>query len=95
MAKLYVGNLNFDTTEDELKVFFGEVSEPNRVTVIRDKFTNRSRGFAFVEFDDAEVANKVIAELNGRQLSGRALKVNEAKPQESRSGGGGGRDRRF
>jgi len=97
MAKLYVGNLNFDTNEDELKVFFSEVAEPNRVTVIRDKFTNRSRGFAFVEFDDADAANKAVAELNGRQLSGRALKVNEAKPQENRAGGGGGggRDRRF
>lgn len=97
MAKLYVGNLNFDTTEDDLKAFFAEVSEPNRVTVIRDKFTNKSRGFAFVEFDDAEMSSKVVAELNGRQLGGRALKVNEAKPQENRSGGGGGggRDRRY
>ncbi len=98
MAKLYVGNLNFDTSEDELRVFFSEVCEPSRVTVIRDKFTNRSRGFAFAEFDDADAANKVVAELNGRELGGRALKVNEAKPQENRTGGGGGgggRDRRY
>ena len=97
MAKLYVGNLNFDTTEEELKAFFGEVGEPNRVTVIRDKFTNRSRGFAFVEYEDAELSSRAIAELNGRQLAGRALKVNEAKPQENRGGGGGGggRGRRF
>jgi len=90
MAKLYVGNLNFETTEDDLKAFFAEVAQVSRATVIRDKFTNQSRGFAFVEIDDAAVASKAIAALNGRQLGGRSLKVNEAKPQESRSGGGGG-----
>lgn len=94
MAKLYVGNLSFDTNEDQLKAFIAEVAEPSRVTVIRDKFTNQSRGFAFVEIDDAAVASKAIAALNGRALAGRALKVNEAKPQESRSGMGGG-NRRF
>ena len=62
----------------------------SRVTVIRDKFTNQSRGFAFVELDDPAQAAKAIAELNGRALKGRAVKVNEAKPQESRPGGGGG-----
>lgn len=90
MAKLYVGNLSFDTSEDQLKAFFAEVAPVSRATVIRDKFTNQSRGFAFVEIDDAELANKAIAALNGRSLGGRALKVNEAKPQENRSGGGGG-----
>jgi len=90
MAKLYVGNLNFETTEEDLKAFFAEVATVSRVTVIRDKFTNQSRGFAFVELDDPAQASKAIAELNGRALKGRAVKVNEAKPQESRPGGGGG-----
>ncbi len=90
MAKLYVGNLNFQTTEDDLKAFFAEVAEPSRVTVIRDKFTNQSRGFGFVEIDDAALAAKAIAALNGKALGGRTLKVNEAKPQEPRMGGGGG-----
>ena len=98
MAKLYVGNLNFQTTEEELKNVFAEVGVPSRVTVIRDKFTNQSRGFGFVEFDDADVAQKAIQAINGRNVGGRALKVNEAKPQEPRSGGfgsGGGGPRRF
>ncbi len=92
MAKLYVGNLPFETTEDQLKAFFAEVAVPSRATVVRDKFTNRSRGFAFVEFDDEAAAKKAVETLNGRALGGRALKVNEAKPQEPRAfGGGGGR----
>ncbi len=96
MAKLYVGNLNFETTEDELKAFFAEVAAVSRVTVIRDKFTNRSRGFAFVELEDPAQASKAISELNGRSLKGRSLKVNEAKPQEPRQPGGGPRQgRRF
>ena len=90
MAKLYVGNLSFQTNEDELKAFFAEVAQPTRVTLIRDKMTNQSRGFGFVEIDDAAAAEKAIATLNGKMLGGRALKVNEAKPQEPRSGGGGG-----
>lgn len=95
MAKLYVGNLNFDTTEDDLKTFFSEVAEVARVSVIRDKLTNRSRGFAFVEIDDADKVSKAISTLNGKSLGGRNLKVNEAKPQESRSGGGGGGGGRY
>jgi cold-inducible RNA-binding protein len=95
MAKLYVGNLNYETTEEELKQVFGEVAEVSRATVIRDKLTNRSRGFAFVEIDDPEAAKKAIATLNGRVVGGRSLKVNEAKPQEPRMGGGGGGFRRF
>jgi len=90
MAKLYVGNLPFESTEDDLKAFFGEVAQLSRVTVVRDKFTNRSRGFAFVEIDDEAAAKKAIETLNGRSLGGRSLKVNEAKPQEPRQFGGGG-----
>lgn len=95
MAKLYVGNLSFETNEDQLKAFFADVGEISRVSLIRDKFTNQSRGFAFVEIDDPAVAEKAIATLNGRQLGGRSLRVNEAKPQESRGGSGGGPNRRF
>jgi cold-inducible RNA-binding protein len=91
MAKLYVGNLNFDTTEDGLKAFFAEAGPIDRVNVIRDKFTNRSRGFAFVEISDEAVAKKAVETLNGKQCDGRALKVNEARPMEPRAGGGGGR----
>jgi len=100
MAKLYVGNLPFETNEESLTAFFAEVAQVSRVTVIRDKFTNRSRGFAFVEIDDEAAAKKAIDTLNGRSLGGRVVKVNEAKPQENRGPGGGGmgggmgRDRR-
>ena len=90
MAKLYVGNLPFEATEDQLKTFFAEVGEVARVTVVKDKFTNRSRGFGFVEINDEEVAKKAIAVLNGRAMGGRPLKINEAKPQEPRGFGGGG-----
>ena len=94
MAKLYVGNLPFEATEDELRSFFSEVTELSNVTVVRDKFTNRSRGFAFVEIDDAGAANKAVSVLNGRALSGRPLKIAEAQPQgERRPGGGGGGQR--
>ena len=91
MAKLYVGNLNFDTTEDGLKAFFSEAGQIDRVNIIRDKFTNRSRGFAFVEISDEATAKKAVEMLNGKQCDGRALKVNEARPMEPRTGGGGGR----
>ncbi len=93
MAKLYVGNLNFDTTEEGLKKSFEEVSPVSRVTIIRDKFTNRSRGFAFVEIDDEAAAKKAIESLNGKMVDGRNIKVNEARPMEprgNRPGGGGG-----
>lgn len=88
MTKLYVGNLNFETTEDDIKMFFSEVAEAGRVSVIRDKFTNQSRGFAFVEIEDGGAAQKAISTLNGRMLKERPVKVNEAKPMEPRSGGG-------
>jgi RNA recognition motif-containing protein len=90
MAKLYVGNLPFETTEDDLKTLFAEVAPIDRVTVVRDRFTNRSRGFAFVEIDDEAVAKKAIETLNGRSIGGRSIKVNVAKPPENRGPGGGG-----
>ena len=97
MAKLYVGNLSFEATEDDLRAFFAEVGETASVTVIRDKFTNQSRGFGFVELADPSQAGKAIETLNGKPLKGRPVKVNEAKPLENRpgGGGGGGRGRRF
>lgn len=90
MAKLYVGNLPFESTEEDLKQFFAEVAQVSRVTVVRDKFTNRSRGFAFAEIDDEASAKKAIETLNGRALGGRPLKIAEAQPQENRGFGGGG-----
>jgi len=92
MAKLYVGNLPFQTTDAELKTVFSAAGEVTRATVVIDKFTNRSRGFGFVEFADDASAQKAIQQLNGKDLGGRPLKVAEAKPQESRGdfGGGGG-----
>jgi len=92
MAKLYVGNLPFQTTDAELKTVFAAAGEVTRATVVIDKFTNRSRGFGFVEFADDASAQKAIQTLNGKDLGGRPLKVAEAKPQESRGdfGGGGG-----
>ncbi len=93
MAKLYVGNLSFDTTDDSLQQLFvsnGYTIESARV--IRDMNSGRSRGFGFVEMGSAEDAAKAIAQLNGFSLDGRALQVNEARPQAPRGHSGGGRD---
>lgn len=87
--KLYVGNLSFDTTENDLSALFEEVGEVESVRIITDRETGRSRGFGFVEMDD-EAGTKAISQLNGTELAGRALTVNEARPQADRQGGGGG-----
>lgn len=87
--KIYVGNLNFNTTEDALQSAFGEFGEVTEVAVITDRETGRPRGFAFVTMDD-DGARKAIEALNGQELDGRTLNVNEAKPREPRGGGGGG-----
>lgn len=94
-VKLYVGNLSFNTTEGELQEHFAKMGTVASCNVIMDKYTNKSRGFAFVEMGSPEEANKAIAELNGKEFQGRALKVNEAKPREDkpRNFGGGGRGR--
>ena len=88
--KLYVGNLSFDATEDELRQAFGQYGTVNSAQIVMDRDTGRSRGFAFVERADG--ADEAIAALNGAQLGGRTLTVNEAKPREDRGprGGGGG-----
>ena len=91
--KLYVGNLSFDTTEDELRqAFEASGGQLGQVDVVKDKFTGRSRGFAFVEVSPHEAAQAAIRELNGKQLNGRALSVNEARPK-TEGGGGGSRNR--
>ncbi len=86
--KLYVGNLPFSTTEEELRELFGRHGSVDSVSVITDRETGRPRGFAFVEMSEPSAAADAIRALDGTQLGGRALKVNEA--QDKRSGGGGG-----
>ncbi len=90
-TKLYVGNLSFNTTNQDLNDLFGTIGTVESTNVIEDRDTGRSRGFAFVEMASPSDAQTAIAELNGKEVDGRTLKVNEAKPQENRSGGGGGR----
>ena len=87
---IYVGNLPFETTEDSLQVAFTEYGEVTTARVITDKFTGRSRGFGFVEMPDNSEAEAAIQALNGKEMDGRPLTVNEARPRENRSGGGGG-----
>ena len=87
-TKLYVGNLSFQTTSDELRDHFAQAGNVESASVVEDRMTGRSRGFGFVEMSTPEEAKKAISALNGTQLDGRSLTVNEAKPQESRSGGG-------
>jgi RNA recognition motif-containing protein len=84
---IYVSNLSFNVTDDDLQGFFAEYGEVTSARVITDKFTNRSRGFGFVEMPDDAAAQKAIAELDGGVVEGRAIKVTEARPREERSGG--------
>ncbi|MCZ6750305.1 MAG: RNA-binding protein [Acidobacteria bacterium] len=95
MKNLFVGNMSFQTTEDELRSIFEPYGEITRIQVMTDRDTGRARGFAFVELADDEQAAKAITELNGKELDGRALNVNEARPKPERSGprGEGGRGR--
>jgi cold-inducible RNA-binding protein len=87
-TKLFVGNLSFNTTTADLESLFGQVGSVSSVNIIMDKFTGRSRGFGFVEMSNDQEAHVAIERFNGHELQGRALTVNEAKPQEPRSGGG-------
>ncbi|HXJ18451.1 MAG TPA: RNA-binding protein [Candidatus Polarisedimenticolia bacterium] len=92
MKKLYVGNLSFKATEDEVAALFAEVGvQPDSLTLLRDRFTGQPRGFGFAEIRDDAEAEKAIAALNGKEFLGRALVVNEARPQREGGGGGGGR----
>jgi RNA recognition motif-containing protein len=101
--KLYVGNLSFNTDEQQLQQLFSTVGEVTSVNLIRDRETGRSRGFGFVEMASADQGRAACEQLNQREFEGRRLTVNEARPQERRSGGfsdgprgggGGGRQRR-
>lgn len=88
-TKLYVGNLSFDTDQQELQTLFGEAGTVTDVAVLQDNDTGRSRGFGFVTMSSTEEAQKAISLFNGREVGGRALNVNEARPREDRQSGGG------
>ena len=94
-SKLYVGGLPYSVTGDRLQEIFAEHGTVESANVISDKFTGQSRGFGFVEMSTPEEAKAAITALNGSQMDGRPLTVNEAKPQEPRTGGGGGGGGRF
>jgi len=104
-TRLFVGNLSFQTLEQDLQEYFSQAGSVTSVNLMFDKFTGKSRGFAFVELSSPEEANKAVEMFNGKELQGRALTVNVARPREERprpsggggggyrGGGGGGRDR--
>lgn len=94
---IYVGNLNYDTTEDELKQAFEQYGQVESVKIISDRYTGRSKGFGFIEMPVDDEARAAIEGLDGSDLGGRNLKVNEAKPREDRGnrGGGDGRGKRW
>ena len=88
--KLYVGNLAFETTSNDLQTMFAQAGTVENVSLIEDRETGRSRGFGFVEMSTKEEGDAAVAQFNGKDVDGRTLKVNEAKPRENRGGGGGG-----
>ena len=88
MFNIYVGNLSFEATEDEIRGLFEEHGEVLKVNLVTDRDTGRPRGFGFVEMADANQGQAAIEQLNGRELGGRSLKVNEAKERAARGGGG-------
>jgi cold-inducible RNA-binding protein len=92
--KLFVGNLSFNTTENDLNDAFAAHGTVTETNLMMDRTTNRPRGFGFVTMSNAEEAQKAIDNLNGKELSGRAITVNIARPREERSSGGGGGGRR-
>ena len=89
--KLYVGNLAFQTSSDDLQQLFAKAGTVESASVVEDRETGRSRGFGFVEMSSKEEGAAAIAQFNGKEVNGRSLTVNEAKPRENRAGGGGGR----
>src|SRR5215470_17443831 len=95
--KIYVGNLSFQTTETDLSDMFGEIGQVESVQIITDRDTGRSKGFGFVQMADDAAAEKAIAQLNGKEIGGRNLTVNEARPVQKKDfgsrGGSGGRRR--
>jgi cold-inducible RNA-binding protein len=101
VKNIFVGNLSFNATEDAVRTMFEEYGTVGRVNIVTDRDTGKARGFGFVEMGNDGEGEKAIAALNGRDLDGRALNVNEAKPKENRGGGGyrgkndGGRQSRW
>ena len=93
-SKLFVGNLSFNTTENDLNTAFGAHGTVTETNLMMDRETGRPRGFGFITMSSAEEAQKAIDALNGKSIDGRALTVNVAKPREERTGGGGGGGRR-
>ena len=101
-TRLFVGNLSYQTMENDLQDYFAQAGAVNSVNLMMDKMTGKSRGFAFIEFADANEANKTIEQFHNKEFQGRALTVNIARPREERApqqqrwsgggGGGGGRD---
>jgi len=91
--KLYVGNISFNTSNQDLVDLFSAAGTVTSANIVEDRETGRSRGFGFVEMASSDDAQKAISELNGKEVDGRELKVNEAKPREDRGFGGGGRGR--
>jgi RNA recognition motif-containing protein len=87
--KLYVGNLSFETTENDLQDLFEQHGAVNEVHLVMDRMTGKSRGFAFVTMNDDTQAGAAMTALNGHDLNGRSLKISEARPREDRGGGGG------
>jgi len=88
-SKLYVGNLPYTTTDDDLRTLFAQVGAVRSATVIKDRETGRSKGFGFVEMETEAEAEQAISQFNGFAFNGRPLKVNPARPPEPRQGGGG------
>ena len=88
MTNIFVGNLSYQTTEAELEAAFAAYGAVERVSVVRDRDTGQPRGFAFVEMTNAAEAASAINSMNGREVNGRALNVNQARPREERGGGG-------
>jgi RNA recognition motif-containing protein len=89
LKNIYVGNISFQTTEQDLDAAFSAYGQVDRVQIVKDRESGQSRGFAFVEMSNNSDADKAMAALNGAELSGRTLTVNEARPREPRPGGGG------
>ena len=94
MKNLFVGNIDFNTTEDNLRQLFAPYGVVNQVTIVKDRETGQPRGFAFVEMAAVADADKAIAGLNGTLFGGRALNINEARPKPQREGRRGGREQR-
>jgi len=88
---IYVGNLSFETSEDDLRRVFEEFGQVANVTILKDKFSGKSRGFGFVEMPSSEEGQAAVTGLDGKEIQGRALKVNEARPKAEQTDDGGGR----